>query len=474
MTPGTHSRPRILLVRPPLRVHRNGIDYPAFIGFGCWWNAAYLRKEGFDVEVLDAFQLPDASCGEPDAQGYRWFGPPIRSFLAQLGAIRSDLAVIHFDPFGVQNPSDNLLATVVGGLRRAQPNRPVWLADMHVGGMNYIAYDPHSVADWPIVPDGILTGETENSLKSLAISPPSRTGELDVRRGISPQRLSGLNGSLYEALDLEAFSAFLSTVYPSGAQADPFGFDSGSIPIKASRGCPHHCLFCTGHAAARGGKTPWRPVPVEDLADAVGFLETRPKVSRLVFLDEAANVQPSHFDALLDLLENTRLEASFPNGLRGDALNREQVKRLAGCIGLLSLSPESGDAGVLQGVIGKRMDLEQIERVATWAHEFDLPCLLHFMIGLPGETRTQIETTLNFARRLHERTGARPLLQFVVALPGTRLYDMARENGWLPDPLPRDFNPLFQEGPMLGDGACEVSREELVAIKRRFYAEMDL
>ena len=465
-------KPNILLVRPPMQVHRDAIDYPPFIGFGCWWNAANLRAEGFGVDVLDAFLLPDATCGPPNAQGYRWLGPTIRSFLARLEAIRCDLAVIHYDPFSVQSPSDKLLAAIVGGLRRAQPERPIWLADMHVGGMNYIAYDPASITSWPIVPDGILTGEADNALKSLAHSLPKRGESLEIRHGTAPQYLRNLDASLYEALDLDVFASFLSKVYPEGS--DSFGFDSGCIPIKASRGCPHHCLFCTAQSAARGGKSPWRPVPPGDLERAVSYLAGQPTVTRLVFLDEAANVQPEHFDRLLDLLERTNLKAAFPNGLRGDALNREQVKRLAGCIDLLSLSPESGDGEVVNDVIGKRLDLARIEQAASWCREFELPCLLHFIIGLPGETREQIDRTLDFARRLHERTGAKPLVQFAVALPGTRLFETARRNGWLPEKLPRDFNLLFQQQPMLADAACEVSREELITKKERFYAEMDL
>ena len=92
--------------------------------------------------------------------------------------------------------------------------------------------------------------------------------------------------------------------------------------------------------------------------------------------------------------------------------------------------------------------------------------MLHFIIGLPGETRKQIGETLYFAEKMYSSYGAVPLLQFAVTLPGTRLFDECAAKGLLPDELPIDYNPLFQGRPMLKDGQGVLLRAASPADKR--------
>ncbi len=67
-------------------------------------------------------------------------------------------------------------------------------------------------------------------------------------------------------------------------------------------------------------------------------------------------------------------------------------------------------------------DLGAIRAVAARAKEAGIPALVHFMNGLPGETKVDINRTLAFAIELFEQTGAWPSVQFATprgaALPG--------------------------------------------------------
>jgi MoaA/NifB/PqqE/SkfB family radical SAM enzyme len=68
------------------------------------------------------------------------------------------------------------------------------------------------------------------------------------------------------------------------------------------------------------------------------------------------------------------------------------------------------------------------------------------MIGLPGETRRDINGTLARAIELHERTGAWPSVQYATPLPGTRLAAMAQGTRL---PVVRDWGPRFQHAPSI-------------------------
>jgi radical SAM superfamily enzyme YgiQ (UPF0313 family) len=70
--------------------------------------------------------------------------------------------------------------------------------------------------------------------------------------------------------------------------------------------------------------------------------------------------------------------------------------------------------------------------------------LIHFMIGLPGETKQEINATLEVALGLYDRTGAFPSVQFATPLPGTRLARKAKEAGRVL-PLIADYGPHFQK-----------------------------
>src|SRR5262249_12236617 len=87
------------------------------------------------------------------------------------------------------------------------------------------------------------------------------------------------------------------------------------------------------------------------------------------------------------------------------------------------------------------------------AQAASVPMLIHFMIGLPGETKQEINTTLEVALGLYDRTGAFPSVQFATPLPGTRLERRAAREGRVL-PLIGDYGPHFPTAPSMERDAC--------------------
>ena len=65
--------------------------------------------------------------------------------------------------------------------------------------------------------------------------------------------------------------------------------------------------------------------------------------------------------------------------------------------------------------------------------------LASFILGVPGETETDIKKTISLARHLDP-----DLVQFTILTPypGTPLFDIAREKGWLRSLDWREYNVL--------------------------------
>lgn len=460
---------RVLLIHPPVRVHRAHIDYPLFTGLAVWHTAAMLEQAGHAVRVLDAFAVPGATLHPEESRTH--LGLPAAQLAARLADAPFDAVVLHLSPFSVQQPEPSPLRELIAAMRRHNPEIPVILADMHIGGMNYLAYDPARYLKQPWRPDWLVRYEPEIALPALLASLEGGAGPLpDRQRAIDGEPpggpLSSYDGRLYAHADLPAFRAFLARALAADTRPRPFALDSGTLPFKSSRGCCFSCRFCTSNpAAAAGFRREWRPFEPEQLRAQLRSLTGAGGVTRLWVLDEAANIGGEHFDRLLDGLEEAGLPAEFPNGLRADRLSDAQLERLAGRIGCLSLSPESGSAFVLDRLIGKRQSLEAVERVTRRARELGLAVALHFIVGLPGERREDIHATFTLARRLFDECGARPWVQFAVALPGTPLFARCQAKGLLPDPLPTDYGPVFQGGPMLKDGACGLSNADLLRLR---------
>jgi hypothetical protein len=69
-----------------------------------------------------------------------------------------------------------------------------------------------------------------------------------------------------------------------------------------------------------------------------------------------------------------------------------------------------------------------------------VPLLVHYMIGLPGETAAEVNATLAFALDLYDEHGAWPAVQYATPLPGTAL---AAGRSL---PVVDDWGPHFQRG----------------------------
>jgi radical SAM superfamily enzyme YgiQ (UPF0313 family) len=108
--------------------------------------------------------------------------------------------------------------------------------------------------------------------------------------------------------------------------------------------------------------------------------------------------------------------------------------------------------------------VEQIEQTLRLTQKAKIKVHATFMFGLPGETKTSIEETLAFARKLNPDT-----LQASIAepYPGTAFYEMAKRDGSLKVDDWEDFDGELK-------GAVEyphLSKQDIQKAVGRMYKE---
>ncbi len=502
--------PRVLVVFPPLRVSRDFIDYPYFADLGAVQAAAVLRAAGHAVRLVDALATTGAGLTPLDAAegaregaregdgaaegaaGYVRLGVDVERTLALTRLTRGarptcatratpatpatrapdapDVIVVAYTPFHRPPARDATLAALLAGLRGDAPATPIVLADLYQSGQHVVDVPSAQIlAAYPEV-DAILRYEAEAELDALVreLADAGRPSVAFERRGGEPS-IDELPLPAWDLVDLPAYWAFHEAVVRGLGRAGwAFPIDQRSLPMLSSRGCPFRCTHCSsnpgrGASGWTAPKTQRRHSP-SYLARALDALAAH-GARRVHLLDELANVNEAHFDALLAALEARALAFEIPNGLRADYVLPKHLAAMRGKLTTLSVSAESGDARVVNDVVDKQLDLGAIRAAAERAKEAGIPLLVHFMIGLPGETKADINRTLAFAIELHEQTGAWPSVQFATPLPGTRLAEIAAQRGRVL-PLVSDWGPHFQKSPTVETD--EFSLEDLRKFKWTF------
>jgi MoaA/NifB/PqqE/SkfB family radical SAM enzyme len=437
---------RVVVVHPPVTVARDFIDYPYFADLGAVQLAAVLAARGHDVALVDAYALDGAGLTWRD-DGRAHLGASVDETLARVehelaAGPLVDAIVIAYTPFHRPPARDDVLGALVAGLRAlASDAAAIVLADCYQSGQHYVESDG-VLASYPEA-DAWVKYEAEVTVPALLEASARPRG---VHRGVEAPSLDALPLPAWDRVDLAAYARFHARVVERlGRGAWAFPIDGRTLPMITSRGCPFQCVHCSSNPGREPGapKLQRRLSPAR-MAEHLRALAAH-GATRTCVLDELVNVNERHFDALLDEIDALGLKFDVPNGMRADYLEPRHFAKMKGRVATVSVSAESGVQRVVTEVVRKQLDLGAIARAAEHAHAARVPLMIHFMIGLPGETAEEVNGTLAFAMDLHERFGAHPAVQFATPLPGTEL---ARGRSL---PVVSDWGPNFQMHPTQPD-----------------------
>lgn len=203
----------------------------------------------------------------------------------------------------------------------------------------------------------------------------------------------------------------------------------------SSRGCPFKCSFCFKQAVDR--KSMYRSP-----ADVVGEmteLRDRYGIREIMFYDDVFTLHRGRVYEICELINSTGLRVRWEAPTRVDLVPDRLLEAMAGagCV-RLRFGIEHGDPEILARM-RKESDIAKIEKAVTSAAGAGIKGFGYFIVGWLGETRQQLQQTVDLACRL-------PLdyASFYTAtpLPGTPLHAECVAEG----AIPADYWDRFVRG----------------------------
>ncbi len=222
--------------------------------------------------------------------------------------------------------------------------------------------------------------------------------------------------------------------------------------VMTSRGCPYHCCFCSSYTV-HGRKM--RYFSINRVKEDFKLLRDKYHAKILVFQDDHFVADKNRALEIIGIVKELNLRAVFQNGLALYALDRNMLEALKSAgVDQLLLSVESGSSRVLKEIMHKPLDLSVVKRVADDCRELGIYTNVNILIGLPGETKKDIEDTRNFLKTINANWF---LIFCATPLVGSEMFDICYKNNYLKsDYINFDYKKAVVETP---DFSCEYIQE---------------
>jgi radical SAM superfamily enzyme YgiQ (UPF0313 family) len=414
---GTGHRPRVTLVRGPIVSTARSVNNEATPCIGLALVAAYVRKHGYDVTIVDAI-------GE--GLGRYWPIPRVPGFLAQgltfaelLERVPPDTEVIGVSTmFSGEWPVQRRL---IEALRAAFP------AAVIVGGGEHVTALPEwSLRDCPAL-DVCVRGEGEQTFKDL-LDCLAAGGDLATVSGIAYRDRDGRVVMNERTPRMRAIDEIPWPYWPDGylerfwAAGKSYGVGTKrDMPFMVSRGCPFQCTFCSNRQM---WTTTYTLRDTDDVIAEIEHYRARYGITSLQLYDLTAITKKSwtlEFGRKL-LDRGIQINWSLPSGTRSEALDRETLTMLkrTGCTYLV-YAPESGSQSTLRR-IKKKIHLPRMTESVMEAKRLGIVVRTNLIIGFPHETRADVFRTIRYGLGLAARGADEVSINIFSPYPGSELY----------------------------------------------------
>ncbi len=228
-------------------------------------------------------------------------------------------------------------------------------------------------------------------------------------------------------------------------------------PIEIARGCPFGCKFC--QVSYLFGYKPYYRSLATIGKIANHYCNHFQKKTQLRFIAPnflgygSKTGRKPNLHALNELMKTIKsfdvdlYAGTFPSTVRPDFINKDTARLLSENVAneRISMGVQSGSPRILTNICGRGHSLQSVLDAHEHLENFDLKSAPDFILGLPGEQRSDQWQTIELMKSLIELFDAKPRIHYFIPLPST---------------------PLGEQEPSLIDGAawkeiCELTRKKL-------------
>jgi radical SAM superfamily enzyme YgiQ (UPF0313 family) len=389
----------------------SGIAPPLGIGL----IAAYIRENGFSVDIIDA----EADNISPEG-------------VAEIVRQREPLLA------GVSACTPKMTASIeiISHIKKTAPGVKTIIGGHHPAALPELTLQESEV-DFVCNAEGFFP--TLDLLKILKADPKARSFPVKgiwyrengrIVKNAPPELIKNLDELPYVAWDLLPMGKYRSHNWQA------FGYEDRSpyAVVFTSLGCPFRCTYCSVNAVY--GKGSYRTRSPEHFVGEIDMLVEKFNVKHMEIVDDTFTVNKKRVHEICDLLIERGHTVNFWAYARTDTVDMELLKKMkkAG-INWVCYGFESGSEIVRKGV---RKGQKKIEEAVKLTYEAGLNIISNFMFGLPDDDNDTMRLTLDLAKEIN---GEYANFYSVMAYPGSDLYNEAVEKGY---PLPKQWHDYSQ------------------------------
>jgi radical SAM superfamily enzyme YgiQ (UPF0313 family) len=276
--------------------------------------------------------------------------------------------------------------------------------------------------------DAIARGEFDLTIRDLSLALKNEKRQLDDVKGISYRDGDTIRVNedrpLIQNLDSLPFPA--RHIVKSDSYREAVFTGRRCATIVSSRGCPYQCIFCLWPRTMYGRK--FRIRSPGNVVDEVQNVMDEYGVDEIYFDDDCITLNRNRLIEICKEIVRRDIKVKWMCQARVNNVDQEilEAMKKAGCH-YIKYGVESGSQKMLD-VMKKGITLESVRRAFKLTRKVGIKTQAFFLLGLPWETPETFKKTIEFAKEIKPDSA-----QFAVVVPhpGTELYDLCLEKGWL-------------------------------------------